>query len=81
MDGEGAALGSHEAGAAIRTVDELYSVCRDEVLTQNAFANDFYLSFRDDGVLNYCEYAPKDCVDDCSSGVNITDLEFLPAEN
>lgn len=75
---EGAALGTHEAGAASRTVDELYGVCRAEVLTQSALANDFYLMFRADGVLETCEYAPKNCVDDCSSGVNVTGLEFLP---
>ena len=75
---EGATLGAHEAGAAPRTVDELYGVCRAEVLTQSALANDFYLTFRADGVLETCEYAPKNCVDDCSSGVNVTGLEFLP---
>lgn len=74
---EGAAVGSHEAGAAPRTVDELYGVCRAEVLTKNPLANDFYLFFRDDGVLESCTYVPKGCVDDCSSGVNITGLEFL----
>lgn len=48
---------------------------------QNAISNDFYLWFREDRVLETCEYAPKGCVDDCSSGVNITDFEFLPAAN
>ena len=76
---EGTTLGTHEAGAAPRTVDELYGVCRAEVLTQSALANDFYLTFRADGVLETCEYAPKNCADDCSRGVNVTELEFLPA--
>lgn len=75
---EGTTLGTHEAGAVPRTVDELYGVCRAEVLTQSALANDFYLTFRADGVLETCEYAPKNCADDCSSGVSITELEFLP---
>ena len=74
---EGAEVGSHKAGAEPRTVDELYGVCRSDVLTQNPSANDFYLEFRDDGVLKTCDYVPKDCVDDCSRGVNITGLEFL----
>ena len=75
---EGATLGTHEAGAALRTVDELYGVCRAEVLTQSALANDFYLTFRADGVLETREHTPKNCADDCSSGVNVTELEFLP---
>ncbi len=75
---EGAAVGSHEAGAEPRTVDELYSVCRSEVLPQNPLENELYLEFRDDGVLKTCEYFPKSCADDCFMGVNITDLEFPP---
>lgn len=75
---EGATLGTHESGAALRTVDELYGVCRAEVLTQDALANHVYLTFRADGVLETCEYAPKNCADDCSSGVSIAGLEFLP---
>ena len=76
----GAEVGSHEAGAAPRTVDDLYRVCRSEVLAQSPLENDFYLEFRDDGVLRTCDYVPKGCVDDCSRGVNITALEFLAAK-
>ena len=77
---EGAALGSHEAGAALRTVDELYGVCRSDVLTQNPLENDLYLVFRDDEVLKTCEYFPKNCADDCFMGVSIAGLEFLPTK-
>ncbi len=50
------------------------------VLTRSSLKNDFYLEFRGDGVLRTCDYVPKSCVDDCSRGVNITGLEFLPAK-
>ena len=76
----GVAVGTHGAGAAPRTIDELYGVCRSEVLTRSSLENDFYLEFRPDGVLERCVYVPKNCADDCSSGVNITGLEFLPAK-
>lgn len=78
---EGAEVGSHEAGADPVTIDALYSRCQNEILTQNTLANDIYLEFRDDGMLYYCQYAPKSCVDDCSTGVIIDRLEFLPQTN
>lgn len=74
---EGAALGSHESGAPLRTVEALYDVCRDEVLTQDRSENDIFLEFREDGVLKQCEYFPKNCADDCFVGVSIDDLRFL----
>ncbi len=77
---EGAAVGSHEAGAEPRTVDELYTECREDVLTQDAAENEFYLEFRNDGVLSSCYYRPLYCQDDCLFGVGIDDLEFLPAK-
>ncbi len=74
---EGSAIGSHDVGADPVTIDTLYATCRSDVLSQSPLANTIYLEFRDDGVLRSCEYVPKDCLDDCSSGVNISILEFL----
>ena len=75
---EGAAVGSHEAGAKPRTVDELYTECQKNVLTQNAAENEFYLSFHGDDVLKACYYRSKNCADDCLRGVSADKLEFLP---
>lgn len=74
---QGAELGSHEHGAPLRTIEELYAVCRNEVLTQDRDENTIYLEFRDDGVLEYCRYVPVDCADDCARGVSIDELRFL----
>ena len=74
---QGEALGSHEYGAPLRTVEELYAVCRDEVLTQDQSENTIYLEFRDDGVLKICQYVSINCADDCARGVRIDDLRFL----
>lgn len=78
---EGAAVGSHEAGAEPLTIDELYLECREDVLTQNAAENEFYLEFRNEGVLSSCYYRPLNCQDDCLFGVGIDDLEFPPFKN
>ncbi len=78
---EGAAVGSHEAGAKPRTIDELYTECRENVLTQDATENEFYLSFHDDGVLEACYYRSKNCADDCLRGVSAEEFEFLPPKD
>lgn len=76
----GAALGSHDEGAELITIDARYSRCRDDVLSQNPATNTIYLEFQANGVLRYCSYAPKNVVDD-GGGEVITDLEFLTAAN
>lgn len=79
---KGAAVGSHEEyGAAPRTIDEIYRMCRDDVLTRNPRANDIYLDIGDDGVLINCNYAPKGFAVDVAPGVNISALKFLSAKN
>lgn len=77
---EGVELGSHEGGAPLRTVEALYAVCGDEVLTQDRTENDIFLEFHDDGVLKQCEYFPKNCADDCFVGVSIDGLRFLETD-
>ncbi len=72
----GAALGSHEEGAELITIDKRYSRCRDHVLSQNPTTNDIYLEFQDNGVLRNCSYVPKGVADD-GGGEVIFDLEFL----
>lgn len=74
---EGAELGTHEHGAPLRTIEDLYAECRRKVLTQDRRENDIYLEFRYDEVLRYCFYVPKNCADDCSRGVSINALRFL----
>lgn len=76
----GAALGSHDEGAELITIDARYSSCRDEVLSQNPATNDIYLEFQANGVLRDCSYVPKNVAYDGGAEV-ITDLEFLPPKN
>jgi hypothetical protein len=76
FDEQGAEVGSNEGAEPVRTIDELYEICRDEVLTQDPDSNYFYLTFRDDGVLELCVYVPRDCADDCGDGVEISSLDM-----
>lgn len=76
FDEQGAEVGTSEGAEPARTIDELYEICRDEVLTQDPDSNYFYLTFRDDGVLELCAYVPDDCADDCDEGVEISSLDM-----
>lgn len=75
----GDALGTHDNGAELVTVDERYNRCRDDVLSQNPVTNDIYLEFQDNGVLRDCSYIPKGAAYDGGSPVIIS-LEFLPTK-
>lgn len=72
----GAALGSHDEGAELITIDARYSRCREEVLSQDPATNDIYLDFQTNGVLRDCSYIPKNVAYDGGAEI-ITDLEFL----
>ena len=73
----GDALGTHDDGAELITVDERYGRCKNDVLSQNPVNNDIYLAFQDNGVLRDCSYVPKGAAYDGGSPV-IVSLEFLP---
>jgi hypothetical protein len=76
FDEQGAEVGSNAGGKPVYTIDEIYEVCRDEVLTQNPEENEFFLSFHPDGILENCLYRPLDCADDCNEGVEIATLDL-----
>jgi len=70
-------LGIHKEGAPLQTVEKLYEDCRDILATKNNEENDIHLGFDANGILGYCLFAPKNCADDCSSGVRINNLVFV----
>lgn len=69
-------LGHHKEGAPLKTIEELYAQCRDEVLTLSKHDNEFYIKFDQQGILEHCTSRNKHCADDCSTGVNIKNLQF-----
>lgn len=69
-------VGSNPGGAPVYTIDQMYEVCRDEVLMKDSTANNIFLAFRDDGILERCHYVPSGCQDDCNMGVWIDSLDL-----
>lgn len=69
-------IGKNIKGAKPKTIDELYNICKLEVLSKNIEYNYIYLSYDKNIILKVCTYSNKNCADDCSKGVRISDINF-----
>lgn len=70
-------LGSHEEGAPVLTIDELYEICASEYLVVDASENTIYFETDDQGLLSTCGFVPKGCMDDCYIGLSISEFSWL----
>lgn len=73
----GAELGTNETGAKPATIDELYNSCASEYLIVDAEQNTIYFDAKLDGLMNICGFVPKDCADDCFTGVKIHAFNWI----
>ena len=70
----GAMIGSHTGGGGAsavypaRTVEELYAEC-EMVLARDPNTSELQLTAWTSGVLSLCISRPKNCADDCASGI------------
>lgn len=74
-------LGKNKEGAATKTLDDLYQTCKNEVLTKSTLTHRVFLNVDKQGILSHCTYQPNNCMDDCSKGVRINALSFLPTSS
>lgn len=70
-------LGSHEDGADLLTIDDLYHSCGKEYLRVDEANNELYFEARPDGLMTLCGFVPKGCADDCFDGVRISSFEWI----
>jgi hypothetical protein len=75
-DETGASIGLHE-GYKASTVEELLADCR-VALGEDPAANRLTLLIGVHGVPTACLFVPKNCADDCSMGVQISDFACGP---
>lgn len=61
----GREIGRHETGAPALTMDQLYGLCRERVLSVQSETSP-RLSFHRDGLLQHCGFLGDDC-DDCAT--------------
>jgi major membrane immunogen (membrane-anchored lipoprotein) len=65
-------LGTHtDEGAELLTLDEIYSRANTVWLKADPKTNTIYFEVNTNGLLASCGYVPKNCADDCFTGVNI----------
>ncbi len=70
-------LGSHERGAALVSIDDLYKSCAKKYLVVDSKKNRIYFETETNGMMRLCGFYPEGCVDDCYSGVSISSFKWI----
>ena len=70
-------LGSHEKGADLLTIDDLYNSCSSEYLSVNTSTNTLYFETETNGLMTSCGFVPDNCSDDCFNGVTINSFNWI----
>jgi len=61
-------------GAEILTLDEVYSKAKSTWLSADKAINTIYFEAKNNGIISSCGYVPKNCADDCFTGINIQSI-------
>lgn len=70
-------LGSHEKGADLLTIDDLYNSCASDFLIVDPENNTLYFETDIKGLMTTCGFVPNNCADDCFYGVTINSFIWL----
>lgn len=73
---DAATLGSHSEGAALQNLDEVYERAQNEWLKKRDDAT-VYFEAKNQGMISSAGYVPKNCQDDCFSGITISSITRL----
>lgn len=73
---DASSLGSHKGSAEPLTLDEIYSLAKNNWLKKrkNAYT---YFEAKNNGMISLCGYVEDGCVDDCFIGISIGYIEKL----
>ncbi|MEO6149171.1 MAG: hypothetical protein ABIN95_10505 [Mucilaginibacter sp.] len=79
---EGAdSLGVHtDTGAALLTLDDVYTMAKNEWLKVDKSENDIYFEVENNGLISSCGYVPNGCMDDCFQGIHIKEITAMAAK-
>lgn len=70
-------LNSNTLGAKTATIDELYKSCINKYLKVDPNKNIITFKIFNTGLMSTCSYFPKDCQDDCTIGVSISNFKWI----
>ena len=73
---DGTQLGTHDNGAALLTMDEVYAKAKDDWLLKRDNANN-YFEAKNNGMISLCGYGMNGCQDDCFNGIKIKYIRGL----
>jgi len=71
-------VGSNAEGAKAKTLKELYKECQNDVLTKPTNKYTITFNTHKNGLIKQCTYRESNCVDDCSQGVSVSSIQFMP---
>jgi hypothetical protein len=69
-------LGTHDEGAALQTLDDIYAKAKSDWLLKRDDAKAFFET-KNDGMISSCGYVPNGCQDDCFTGIRIKYIRGL----
>ena len=69
-------LGTHNKGAALLTMDEVYAKAKDDWLLKRDNAEN-YFEAKNNGMISLCGYGMNGCQDDCFNGITIKFIREL----
>jgi hypothetical protein len=67
-------LNSHSDGAAAITLDAVYEKAAAVWLKANVKENTVYFEAENNGMISTCGYVPNNCMDDCFTGIHISEI-------
>jgi len=73
----GRTVGHNKKGGLPITLDRVYIACAQHSLIVDEEMNDISFKTDESGVLAVCGYTPKNCADDCFTGVSIASFKWL----
>ena len=73
-------LGRHNQGAAIKTIDQLYVQCQQQILSKPRADFSIQLALDQFNILKQCSSIKIACVTDCKQGIRISGLR-IPTES
>ncbi len=74
---EGDDINKNDKGFKGVLLDQVYDDCGNKSLQANEAENSIYFSVNEIGIVKSCGYAMKGCMDDCSTGVFVSNFVWL----
>lgn len=70
-------INTHVSGPRAITLDEIYAIAKNDLLTVDKKSNTIYFEAKNNGMISSVGYFPIGCQDDCFRGYSISSIEPL----